>query len=278
MTFCRANNLKTVPEMPWFPPKLRLFESISRDILSFEPLQSSTAISNRQHQECSALENVPFQELDPRVYQALLHRLNSEPLLSDHTFYRSVGEDTATLTTALSPYAQTLTNTVYLARRFTVFRHSKGDSQVMFRSHGSALPRSYGQIQNIFSHQRRLNCGEIRRQTFLTVAQYHTLSFGEANRDPYMQFDGLGARLVYSTPSTDIQVVPIETVISHIITCPFEDEFFTRNGHGCSVVLELDEVSFRILSMFIFTSDTSAQGMELTAYNPSMDKRYRNEI
>ena len=205
-----------------------------------------------QHEDCPTLVgDKPFRELNSRVYQGLLRRLNSEPLLSDYTFYRSVDADLDGVTPALSPYAQCLASTVYLGRRFTDAKHSNGNGQVMFCSHGSALPRSYGQIQSIFSHQRRLNSGELRLQVFLAIAQYHTLSFGDAHLDPYRRFDGLGAKLVYSVPSADVQVVPIEAIVSHIVTCPFEDERFTRSGRRYSVIIKLDEVSSSIPSINI---------------------------
>lgn len=194
----------------------------------------------------------PFIPLPPSIYTGLLQCLAADPSLSEYTYYRSTQSliiATNLDTPVLSSDAQVIYAITHQGRRFSDAGHSFGDSNVMFYSEqvGLATRKSFGQIQRIFNHRRRLRSGKFVQQIFLALYVYPPLSPDDTHLDPYNDLH-VGARLVYAAPNPVPVVIPLNDVICHVAICPFKKVAPSSPSRPCSVVVALDEVSQGLIS------------------------------
>lgn len=222
---------------PFFPSISR--ESGSGTVRDGADQYDGNSETSPAHDRFSDKETTP---LSPDIYTALLRCLAVAPRLSGYTYYRSTDSPTDPDTPVLSSNAQVKNAITHGGRRFSNASHSAGDSNVMFYSRHSCR-KSFGRIQQIFDHKRRLRSGKLLQQTFLAIKAYSPLSPADAHLDPYSDLEGIGAELVYTAPNPDIVIIPLNDVTCHIAMCPFESVACTPLSCPCSVVVILDEVS-----------------------------------
>lgn len=97
---------------------------------------------------------------------------------------------------------------------------------------------SSGRITRIVS---RRNSNRIA-DTYLLVQPFRPLSIYDAKRDPFRRYPEFQAELVYATPSSDCEVVPLRQVLGHIALCPFNGHLGRKSAEPCLITLSLSRV------------------------------------
>ncbi|EIW51125.1 uncharacterized protein TRAVEDRAFT_54873 [Trametes versicolor FP-101664 SS1] len=246
-SFCMANNLRNLADTHLLTEILQelapcLEQTFNGDSRNPAPTLADLGLPADEAVVPDLSQSTP---LSPALYDALLRRLSSDAHLSERISYRSFDTPVDLSTPILNPNAQILPAVMHRGRRYTNVAHNAGDSQVVYlRAHG-ATTLNYGQIQSIFLHQRYIQAGEMRQQVFAVVRAYRALSAADSRMDPYRAHRGLGARLVYARLEPVLEVIPMQYIVSHYVSCPY-DPVSPPNGNltlqsGCLVVVALDE-------------------------------------
>lgn len=160
------------------------------------------------------------------VYDLLFHCIVHDTSLGGETRYRSFSTHWNPELVVLNPTAQRLGSTTHLGHRYCDVRSSAEDSNVFFRTSSAgtgSIITALGQIQAIYLHKRKLANGDFRHQVFAVLQLYEELSVEDDRHDPYRIYDGLQARMVYSTLSRALVVRPMRDILSHIAVYPYPD-------------------------------------------------------
>ncbi|KAI0323451.1 hypothetical protein GY45DRAFT_1209873, partial [Cubamyces sp. BRFM 1775] len=223
LSFCMASNLRALLSSHSSPEILHLFgpfletSNSGTDTLPLAITDLGFPVGDTDDVLCADATDLPA-----LTYDALLHRLNSDPALSSSVTYRHRSSRTDAGVPVLNPKATILRSVVHKGRRYTDASHNVGDSQVLFTCSSPNRPSTYGRIQSIFVHRRYSSVGVVRRQVFAAVARFSPLSDVDARSDPYRRYVGLGAHLVYADLAATIEVIPVQDIISHFVSCPYE--------------------------------------------------------
>ncbi len=158
------------------------------------------------------------------VYRALHRRLSLDPALAQSVMYQPFDSSSTDISIPiLNPNGQLLRAVMHRGRRYTDCKHNLGDSQVIFlrRSTQPLGTLVHGVIQTIFLHERSLPTGGFRSQVFAAVRIYRELDSTDAIADPYRVHPGLGVKLIHATLEESIEVLPMQDIISHFVSCPY---------------------------------------------------------
>lgn len=173
------------------------------------------------------------------VYQALLQRISSDPSLHHSTQYTSLYDRSPEAhEVSLNATGQTLSHIKHRGKRFCTASYCAADSNIVYRDITGCL--RLGRVESLFVHKRRRRDGQLHHQVFAAVRGYHRLTDEDASRDPYRRYSALRATLVYNRLSEEVEVVPMMSVASHFVLCPYMGEF---QGGRCAIALPLDQVS-----------------------------------
>lgn len=115
-------------------------------------------------------------------------------------------------------------------------RHSEhgGNSHILYLHHGTSY---VGQISFIF--QAELGSPNPLNDIFICVRRYLPLSEDNANLDPYLAFEDLGARVCYAHFEKGFDLIRPRDIQSHVAACPFE----VCGRTDLKVFVSLDRVS-----------------------------------
>ncbi|RDX51818.1 hypothetical protein OH76DRAFT_1454734 [Lentinus brumalis] len=185
--------------------------------------------------------------LDPAVYSALLHRINTEETVSPR--------NPAPSRTATPCSSASISGVFYKPRT-----RSTGDSNIMFR-HPSLQGPSAGRIEKMFMHAGKSSGGQDPRdELYLVVKRLEELDEEDAAYDPYPQYGIVGGRLCYDNYSKEIFVLQPKDVLCHFAKTTMDHLVLWRsNAEGlkeevrlkkpCVHVRPLDRVSTQASAM-----------------------------
>ncbi|KAI0349682.1 hypothetical protein OH77DRAFT_1414519 [Trametes cingulata] len=243
-SFCMISNLRTMLSNVSVPAVLRdLLRLIEDAIPSSRGICDGLGLTSNQP---SVTHREEFHPLPSAVYQALLRRLAADNTLAGESAYRDIDSGATSPSEVLNPNAHVLASVMHKGRRLSDAAHHVGDSHVSF-CHAADNDRrrqtaTFGQIQMLFVHNRRARSGGFQRQVFAAVKVYPSLSAADAALDPYRSVEGADARLVYSELSSDIQVIPLDDIVAHFVTCPYRAMGAISLSRPCVAVLSVQEV------------------------------------
>lgn len=224
-SFCMANNLRSLAETPLLLEVLQELTPLLDESFSGDSRNPATTLADLGLAADEAIipdisQSTP---LPSAVYQALLSRLSRDAHLAEGIVYRPYDSLADPSTPILNRMAQTLSAVMHRGRRYTTMAQNLGDSQVSYRRAYGSPVTSYGHIQSIFAHQRYVNGQGMRLQVFAAVRAYISLpDTTDASVDPYREYRGIGARLVYHRLETIVEVIPMQYIISHYVACPYD--------------------------------------------------------
>ncbi len=247
-SFCMANNLRSLVETPLLLEVLQELTPLLEESFTGDSRNPATTLADLGLAADEAVipdisQSTP---LPSTIYRALLSLLSRDAHLAEGIIYRSYDSLADASTPILSPRAQTMSAVMHRGRRYTTMADNLGDSQVAYRrAHGSTVP-SYGHIQSIFVHERYVNGQGMRLQVFAAVRAYASLpDTTDAGVDPYREYRGIGARLVYHQLETVVEVIPMQYIISHYVACPYGSASSSAESTARApylVVMSLDAV------------------------------------
>lgn len=132
----------------------------------------------------------------------------------------------------------------YAARgvKFTTFKKSLGDGQILFRD-GSGCQKS-GRINDIFMHARSDEQGVRQIQCFFSVTEFAPLEPNYQKVDPYRHYTLLGCLLSYNSPSLHLIIISLDDIIGHVCSCTLPGSVIGLNKEiELIVVVPIDFVS-----------------------------------
>ncbi|KAH9856389.1 hypothetical protein C2E23DRAFT_722656 [Lenzites betulinus] len=225
-SFCMTNNLRSLISAPSSSDVLQELSSLFDQNFAGDPRNPVPTLSDMGP---SADDSVvlDFEQVSPLpalIYRALFRRLSFDLVLAQSVVYRRSDSTADMSTPILNPNAQFLSAVMHRGRRYTDAAHNVGDSQVTYFRHVTPALSSpaYGQIQAIFVHQRAVPGGCFRNQVFAAIRAFRELGPVDASTDPYRIHRGLGAKLMVADLDTTTEVLPMEDVRGHFVSCLYD--------------------------------------------------------
>lgn len=114
---------------------------------------------------------------------------------------------------------------------------SAENSSISYRSHRHDKICS-GRITRIIKRGNSNRADD----TYLVVQAFRPLSAYDAKRDPFRRYPEFQAELVYTTPSSEREVVPLRQVLGHIALCPFNGHLGSKSTEPCLITVSLSRV------------------------------------
>lgn len=139
---------------------------------------------------------------------------------------------------SLEPMAQPAHQVKARGVIFAPFSDSPGNSQVIVL--GKDSTHAPAQIEEIYLHTRRTHSGTLR-EFFFRVRRLKPLTAEEKKFDPYLRYSLLDVAMYRSDLLPDVEVIRLESIVSHFVSCPMAGARFGISGE-LKVVLSLDRV------------------------------------
>ncbi|KAG1883704.1 hypothetical protein F4604DRAFT_1878931 [Suillus subluteus] len=229
--FCLATNLQTfaktlnLPDTPQYNAMMLSFRDLFESKIHGILMDNLTPGDTSPHRmQLSKLE-----ELEDHIYHALLHRVNLD--IADVTSCFAAWNNESSLHPLLNFKAQAIHCIKVQGVTYSSFRNHPGNSFVLFRTPtapGQSSARTAGQVQQVFMH---------KREPFLVVNEYRSLSPAHSHLDPFDAIEHLDAKLYYNHFTDSTHVLQLSDIVSR-----FSSLVYISDGieECCIVVRSLD--------------------------------------
>lgn len=184
-------------------------------------------------------ENSKSQRLELSTYLSILNCINdAHPPGQPGCFHSYLDKEQESGSFSLEPTAQPAHQVKARGVIFAPFSESPGNSQVIVQEkNGIHTP---AQIEAIYLHTRPTQSGTLR-EFFFTIRRLKPLAAEEKQFDPYLRYSLLDVALYRRGLLPGIEVIRLESIVSHFASCPMAGEKFGISGE-LQVVLSLDRV------------------------------------
>lgn len=141
--------------------------------------------------------------------------------------------------------------------------HTTTDADGIVR-YRSSSKLAYGEITGIFAFYC-LRAGKRHLEgLFMSIRSYEPLSDQEVEANPFKSYPDAGIHLLRSQLEDKLELVPVENILSHVVSCPIDLTPFGA-PQLCMALIAVDEVSR--LKFLIRTSRLTNHGRS----NPGID-------